>query len=107
MRADLTKYSGQDCSEMPVFIGEISRTCQDAYVATMASNAKFIAMQNELPSLVSNAYVINNSIYDINALNGTGTNYAVGSDNWHWKWEDAITIGENVGKSIIKNVLSK
>ena len=107
MRSDLTKYSGQDCSEMPVFIGEISRTCQDAYAGTMAANAKFIAMQNELPALVGNAYVINNSVYDINALNASGANYAVGSDNWHWKWEDAIAIGQHVGESIIKNVLSK
>ena len=107
MRSDLTAHSGQDCSQMPVFVGEISRTCQSADESTMEKNRTFIQMQRELPNYVSNVYIVANSQFDINALDTKGNNYAVGSDSWHWNWKDALKIGNLVGKSILENALKQ
>ena len=111
-RNSITEISGQDCSNMPIFIGEIAETSGSADAGTVATNKAFIAMQNKLTTkgdakYVENTYIIKSGTFPINALNSNGTSYAVGSDSWHWKWQDAITIGKLVGESIIQNVLSK
>ena len=111
-RSDITKLSGQDCSKMPIFIGEIAETSGDASNGTVAKNKAFIKMQNEMTTegnakYVENTYIIKSGKFPINALNSNGQSYAVGSDPWHWKWQDAIAIGKLVGDSIIQNVLSK
>lgn len=111
-RNSITEISGQDCSNMPIFIGEIAETSGSADAGTVAINKAFIAMQNKLTTkgdakYVENTYIIKSGTFPINALNSNGTSYAVGSDSWHWKWQDAITIGKLVGESIIQNVLSK
>ena len=111
-RSDITKLSAQDCSKMPIFIGEIAETSGDASSGTVAMNKAFIKMQNEMTTngnakYVEDTYIIKSGTFPINALNSNGQSYAVGSDSWHWSWQDAITIGKLVGESIITNVLSK
>ena len=111
-RSDITKLSGQDCSEMPIFIGEIAETSGNAYKSNVDMNKTFIAMQNNLTTkgnakYVENTYIIKSGKFPINDLDSNGQSYAVGSDAWHWKWQDAIAIGKLVGDSIIQNVLSK
>ena len=103
IRKDLTAHSGQDCSEMPIFIGEISRTSGDASPATVNTNA-FIAMQRTIPAHVNDTYVIESGDLDINIWQNN-QNVVVGSDTWHWSWQDAIKIGNMVGESILSNVL--
>lgn len=107
MRQDLTEHSGQDCSEMPIFIGEISRTSGSAVAGTVTTNQNFIAMQKTIPQHVANTYVVEIGNFDINTLNNNGTSVAVGSDTWHWNWEDMLTIGNMVGDSILKNALGQ
>lgn len=111
-RSDITKLSGQDCSKMPIFIGEIAETSGNAYTDNVNVNKAFIKMQNEMTTEgnakhVENTYIIKSGTFPINALNSNGQSYAVGSDTWHWSWQDAITIGKLVGDSILQNVLSK
>ena len=104
IRKDLTAHSGQDCYEMPIFIGEISRTSGDASPATVNTNNAFIAMQRTIPAHVNDTYVIANGDLDINIWQNN-QNVVVGSDTWHWSWQDAIKIGNMVGESILSNVL--
>ena len=104
IRKDLTAHSGQDCSEMPIFIGEISRTSGDASPATVNTNNAFIAMQRTIPAHVNDTYVIESGDLDINIWQNN-QNVVVGSDTWHWSWQDAIKIGNMVGESILSNVL--
>lgn len=106
MRADLTAHSGQDCSAMPVFIGEISRTSGDASPSTVTTNTNFIAMQKTIPQYIPETYVIGIGDIDINVWQDNKS-VIVGSDNWHWKWQDALKIGNMVGESILKNVLGQ
>lgn len=106
IRKDLTAHSGQDCYEMPIFIGEISRTSGDASPATVNTNNAFIAMQRTIPAHVNDTYVIANGDLDINIWQNN-QNVVVGSDTWHWSWQDAIKIGNMVGESILKNVLGQ
>lgn len=61
-------------------------------------------MQQGLPDVIDNVYVIASGDYDINQLVGGG-NVAVGTDTWHWNQEDMIAIGNLVGESILENVL--
>ena len=63
-------------------------------------------MQNTIPAHVDNTYVIESGDYDINSWQN-GQSVVVGSDSWHWKWQDAMTIGNLVGESILKNVLGQ
>ncbi len=104
IRSDLTKLLGQDCSAMPILIGEISRTSGSAVTATVNTNNAFIAMQNTIPANVSNTYVIAAGQYDINKL-VSGINTAVGTDSWHWNYNDHVEIGKLVGESILENIL--
>lgn len=106
MRADLTARSGQDCSDMPVFVGEISRTSGDANPGTVTTNKNFIAMQKTIPQYIPNTYVIEIGDIDINIYENNKS-VVVGSDSWHWNWKDALTIGNMVGESILKNALGQ
>jgi hypothetical protein len=104
LRADLTKLLGQDCSKMPILIGEISRTSGSAASGTVNTNNAFIAMQNTIPANVSDTYVIKAGQFDINKL-VNGSNTAVGTDSWHWNYKDHIEIGKLVGNCILENIL--
>ena len=104
VRDDLGEIAETDLSALPVFVGEISRTSSSADISTVDTNIAFIAMQQGLPDVIDNVYVIASGDYDINQLVG-GSNVAVGTDTWHWNQEDMIAIGNLVGESILENVL--
>ncbi len=106
IRADITTKSGQDCSKMPIFIGEISRTSGSANPGTQTTNKNFIKMQNTIPDNIDNCYVIKNGDIDICEYKD-GKSVIVGSDEWHWNYKDCIKIGNMVGQSILSNVLKK
>lgn len=105
MKADLTKITGQDQSELPFIIGLICETEENAYANTVAMNKTFIRMQRELAEEIPNCYVNESSGYATNALNSSGTSYATGSDSWHWKYTDHIEIGKKLADVIFKNIL--
>jgi hypothetical protein len=104
IRKDVSEISGQDCSSMPIVIGEISRSFASCDTNSMNLNAAFIAMQNTIPNNVANTYVIASGQYDINKI-VNGNNTAVGTDSWHWNYSDHVEIGKLVGNSILDNIL--
>lgn len=79
VRDDLGEIAETDLSALPVFVGEISRTSGSADISTVDTNIAFIAMQQGLPDVIDNVYVIASGDYDINQLVG-GSNVAVGTD---------------------------
>ena len=104
VRKDLSEISGQDCSSMPIVIGEISRSFASCDTNSMNTNATFIAMQNTIPQHVANTYIVASSVYDQNKyINGVATQ--VGSDQYHWNYKDHLKIGNLVGECILKNIL--
>lgn len=104
VRADLSKISGQDCSSMPIVIGEISRSFASCDTNSMNLNSGFIAMQNSIPQYVHNTFIVASSVFDQNKyVNGVATK--VGSDQHHWNYKDHLKIGNMVGECILKNVL--
>lgn len=107
LRKDLSERLSSDLSEMPVFIGELSRSFAGAGNASANGTlSQFIKMQNKLPNVIPNAYIIKSSFYDMNVKDGqTGENVVVGSDMYHWNCHDITAIGQLIGESIKQNVL--
>ena len=106
LRTDLGEIMGEDLSEMPIIIGEISRSFLNAYPENIAMNEKFIEMQRGLAKDIENAYIIESSPYDINVLDEkTGTNVTF-TDSAHWDTNSMFKIGELVGRCIIDNILN-
>lgn len=98
MRADLGELSGEDLSDMPFVVGEISSSFfRDA----SSVNTNFVAMQQQLPLLltdVGNVYVINSSPLS------TGTTE---NDAGHWTAEDMLLIGQMAGVAFAEKALGK
>ena len=95
--ASMTQTTGRDYSELPVVVGEIADTSTAASNTEVNKNKAFIAIQNSLADLRSNI-VINPS----GALPITqwvdGKNVVVGSNPYHWRYPDAVKIGEMVAE---------
>ncbi len=87
----------------PIMIGEISRTTGSASDSSKATNAAFIAKQNEIATKMVNVYVINSSKYDVNTW-VNGENQKV-QDGWHWNTSDMYNIGLDVGECILTKIL--
>ena len=116
LRKDLTTIAGHDLSDMPIMIGENSETFYAYKPVTINANREFQAMQNMLPSLVSNTYIIDSSGFALTEEDPNNPvpedensqEYAdyigkiVGSDRAHWNTEDCITIGKMVGDQILE-----
>ena len=94
IRRDLGELSGEDLSQMPIFVGEISETFNS--YSSMAANKRFIAMQNELADLVENVHIVHSSSYQVNGPNGV-----LGTDQYHWNQDDMIAIGKLLGEAIL------
>ena len=114
IRADLSSLaleltggeSDLGAADMPIIVGTISQTQNLTSASTEGVNIKFIEMQKKLPETIENCYVVDNSQYPITRWNTTtGKAEIVGSDQWHWNQADALTIGENVGKLILDELL--
>lgn len=101
--------SDDDCgaSNLPVLIGTISSgfAIETAYTQTKINDV-FISMQKKLADEIDNCYVVDNSSYMITEY---VSNEIVirGVDMWHWNQDQMLTIGENVGGTIIEEILSK
>ena len=98
MRSDLGSLSGEDLSNMPFVVGEISSSF---FRDRNEANSTFVAMQKQLPTLladVGNVHVINSSPLS------TGTN---SGDAGHWTAEDMLLIGQMAGVAFAEAVLEK
>ncbi len=89
MRNDFGEMTGEDLSEMPFVIGEIS--------ASFGRNfndyeAEFIAMQRAMAEEFDNVYTVNSSVL--------ATGYYSG-DNAHWTAEDITLIGKMVARAFM------
>ena len=108
LRADLSEVvrsvtGGDDkgVSDLPIWVGTISRTFQSASDSDQLFNKLFIRMQNGLADAENKIFVVDHSAFDIN-IQVNGRSEAVGSDNCHWNQTDHIQIGRNVGYAILK-----
>ena len=115
IRADLSALArelsgnGQTviASDLPIIVGTISQTQNLTNAGTESINAAFISMQKNLSQAIENCYVVDNSQYAITRWNTTtGSAEVLGSDKYHWNQADALTIGENVGKMILDEILN-
>ncbi len=111
LRSDLSRLikeftltaDDRGASEMPVFLGTISRSFGSSTASSLNMNASFIATQRSMPTKVEHCYVVDNSTYDITRWNSeTNKDIVVGSDSWHWNQADHLRIGENVGNAILR-----
>ena len=103
IRRDLGLIVNKDLSTLPFLVGEISLTSGNA-IGRVSQNQTFINMQNTLDEEISNTYIMPSSKYNINK-NVNGTNVAVGTDSWHWNMEDMYSIGQEVGRCIVDEIL--
>lgn len=103
LRRDLSAAVGRDLSNLPVIIGEISRTSGSADVNAVAVNEAFIAVQRALAQKLDNVYCIASGKLDVNLLID-GVNKPT-QDGWHWATEEMFTLGELAGKCIVDNIL--
>ncbi len=102
-------------SQMPFFIGTISRTYRmrnddpnGTPEATAARNMPFIEMQKKLAEDNENCYVVDNSVYDVMRWDYEQNKaVVVGTDEAHWGQADCYTIGQNVGKMMLEKCTEK
>lgn len=102
------KMSSASATNMPFFIGTISRTYRlDTGVeATEARNLPFIAMQKQLAVNNENCYIVDNSVYDVMYWDEAANTAVVvpgGTDSAHWGVADCYQIGKNVGNAMLEN----
>lgn len=98
LRNDLGKITGENLQKFPIFVGEISETFMSS--KDVAINKKFIAAQNELPKFISNVVILHSSTYQMN-----DGERVLGTDNCHWGMKDMISIGNDLGKAFLMNIL--
>ena len=107
IRRDLGEVVGEDLSDLPIMIGEISRTCKSAAPAEIAVNETFIEMQRGLAQSINDVYVIASGQYEITTWeNGASVNDSYQGDAWHWNTEEMFNIGSLVARCIIDNILN-
>lgn len=93
-RAQFTKIIGEDCSSMPIYVGEISETFSSAVPTSIELNRNLIAAQHKIANLVPAVFVAELHDYAINAIE-FGQNVVLGSDQSHWNYEDIFSIGKD------------
>ncbi len=92
MRAGLGDLTGEDLSEMPFVIGEIS----DSFGRTHTeSQYKFAAMQQEMAERFDNVYTVDCAKLAVGYIN---------SDTAHWTADDMLLIGKMVGTKLLNTV---
>ena len=93
IRAKVSEVTGQDYSKLPFVVGEISETFSSATASNVATNRAFIDMQDTLPGVVSDTYVVPSRNFATNAM-VDGTSTAVGTDTAHLSYKDCLALGQ-------------
>ena len=93
-RADISEKTGQDYSDMPIYVGEISKTFSSAAQDSVNQNLALIEAQHKLASHMRNVYVAPLKDYLINEMQNN-MNVVVGSDSSHWNYGDIMNIGKD------------
>lgn len=108
IRKDLAKLT-EDANllNMPIIIGEISKTFGGADDNAVALNTKFIELQHELAETIDHCYIAYNGKYAITEIvDGKSQPVEYCVDTAHWNWKDCLAIGRDVGDIIKKDILS-
>ena len=102
---ELTGGDDRGAADMPIFVGTVSYTQNLDHASAESKNQAFVAMQKTLPQTVNNCYVVDNSGFVISrydAERNTADATGLGSDQWHWNQQDHLTIGQNVGRAMLR-----
>lgn len=92
-RDDISKITGKDYSNLPIYEGEISSTFGSATDAEVKANLEFIETQHKIADSMRNVYVAPLKEYLINEFKN-GQSVVTGSDSAHWNYTDIVAIGE-------------
>ena len=101
VRDKVSAVTGQDYSKLPVVIGEISETFGAGTPERIAVCRAFIAMQNSLPGIVSDATVIPTSQFQMNGYDEGGNAVVLGADGSHWSYGDEIKVGRMFAEATV------
>lgn len=110
MRDDLSVLLGVELYELPVIVGEISKTSGGADSNTVSINQTFINMQRELEDEIYNVFTIATGDLEIttwDSATGQSVNDPKQKDAWHWNTEKMFILGEMVGRCILENILEQ
>ena len=99
IRNQISIITGDDYSNMPIVAGEISQTFASSSVSSVNINNSFNAMLNELTGEIKNMFVVPTAGFNINDPYGSGV---LGSDAYHWNYEDMVNIGNLFGELAYK-----
>ncbi len=92
LREDLGAMTGEDLSELPFVVGEISETFGRAHYDYQTA---FVAMQNAMAATFDNVYTIGNTKLAVGYEDG---------DTAHWTSDDMLLIGKMVGTKLLNVV---
>ena len=104
IRTDICQITGTDTSDLPIILGEISKTSGSSESTHVDKNMRFVMMQKKLSKTVRNVYSIPSSKFEINRMDENAENRNDG-DPWHWNTTHMFTIGELVGECIVNDIL--
>ncbi len=109
-----TLGAGIGCENMPIFVGEVSRSSGDQSGNRPTVCETFINVQRAMctpgdPTYVDNCHIIASGQFDIGAYDSSGTDVGtlIGYDKMHWNYRDMLKMGRLLGDSILENVLNK
>ena len=97
---EITGDDDRGASDLPIWVGTISRTFESAFNSDQKINAAFIEMQKGLADEQNKIFVVDNSTYDINYLDDKMYSRMIDRDQWHWNQPSQLAIGENVGNAM-------
>lgn len=101
IRGKLTELTGEDYSDLPFILGEISESFNK--MEQLELNRYFIALQNErLPKAVNDVHIVHTGGLEMTALNENGEQVILGSTQWHWNYADMLTAGRLFGEACLK-----
>ena len=98
VRASLSETTGADYSAMPIVMGEISETFNNATPNSIKYNKQFIQIQHKIAEDDPTVTVIPTGEFKINDW-VNGESVAVGTDDAHWSYHDMMIIGEMFGNT--------
>lgn len=114
LRAELnTKIGGkigQNLTGMKILIGEVAETfgTGETYMTTkddfnnkIAKNKRFIKLQQFIAQNIANIETLSTQAYPLNRWDDTtNKNVALGSDHYHWNYNQIFQIGKSVGEKL-------
>ncbi len=102
LRTDIGAIVGQDCSKLPFYIGEISRTFASAEEGIVRKNEAMIEVQNQIAMETPYTYIGEFADIAMNKIDSRGFTTVVGSDSCHWNYYDICQIGKEFAELFLR-----